>query len=130
MSGIWFPAASFIIAAFLLVLFFSKENVHNEETNLYSYLIILNMVFSTLGIAIYVYAMKVGNLYFTGVIQSFYLVMMVLMLHFMLIYTMLLNKLDKKLERNLKKNIYYYNINNSRLYICTTDGYSNRRRIC
>ncbi len=103
MSGIWFPAASFIIAAFLLVLFFSKENVHNEETNLYSYLIILNMVFSTLGIAIYVYAMKVGNLYFTGVIQSFYLVMMVLMLHFMLIYTMLLNKLDKKLERNLKK---------------------------
>ena len=103
MSGIWFPCSALIIAVFILVLYFTKENIKTEETKIYSILIRLNVIFSFLGIAIYVYAMKVGNLYITGVIQSFYLVIMCLILYYTLIYTLILNKFSSSTEKLLKR---------------------------
>ena len=80
MSGVWLPVGAIIISLFLVVIFFIKGSVENKETKIYSVLASLNLVYSILGVAIYIYAMKVGNLYITGVIQSFYLVIMDLML--------------------------------------------------
>ena len=40
---------------------------------------------------IYIYAMIAGNLYITGVIQSFYLVVMDLMIYYLLMYMIVLN---------------------------------------
>ena len=102
MSGVWLPVGAIIISLFLVVIFFIKGSVENKETKIYSALVSLNLVYSILGVAIYIYAMKVGNLYITGVIQSFYLVIMDLMLYYMLRYVIELNNLSKKVYKVIK----------------------------
>ena len=102
MSGVWLPVGAIIISLFLVVIFFIKGSVENKETKIYSVLARLNLVYSILGVAIYIYAMKVGNLYITGVIQSFYLVIMDLMLYYMLRYVIELNNLSKKANKIIK----------------------------
>ena len=102
MSGVWLPVGAIIISLFLVVIFFIKGSVENKETKIYSVLASLNLVYSILGVAIYIYAMKVGNLYITGVIQSFYLVIMDLMLYYMLRYVIELNNLSKKANKIIK----------------------------
>ena len=103
MSGVWLLIASLLIAILLLALFFSKKNSLNEETIIYSKLIKYNFLFSFLGMAIYIYAMLVGNLYITGVIQSFYLVVMDLMIYYLLMYMIVLNGFSKSLTKTLKR---------------------------
>lgn len=103
MSGVWLLIASLLIAILLLTLFFSKKNTLNEETIIYSKLIKYNFLFSFLGMAIYIYAMIAGNLYITGVIQSFYLVVMDLMIYYLLMYMIVLNGFSKSLTKTLKR---------------------------
>lgn len=98
MSGIWLPGGAVILSIFLVIIFFIKGSVKNKETKIYSTLIILNLLYSILGVGIYIYAMSIGNLYITGVIQSFYLVVMDLMLYFMLRYVIELNNFSLKLN--------------------------------
>ncbi len=98
MSGVWLPGGAVILSIFLVIIFFIKGSVKNKETKIYSTLIVLNLLYSILGVGIYVYAMSIGNLYITGVIQSFYLVVMDLMLYFMLRYVIELNNFSLKLN--------------------------------
>ena len=103
MSGVWLLIASLLIAILLLALFFSKKNSLNEETIIYSKLFKYNFLFSFLGMTIYIYAMIAGNLYITGVIQSFYLVVMDLMIYYLLMYMIVLNGFSKSLTKTLKR---------------------------
>ena len=99
MSGVWLPFGSLVLAIYLVVLFFIKGSVKNYETTIYRKLIIINLLYSTFGVVIYLFAMKVGHLYFTGVLQSFYLIMMDLMLLFLLQYVIELNTFSKKSKK-------------------------------
>ena len=99
MSGIWLPAGSLVLAIYLVVLFFCRGSVKNYETIIYKKLILVNMIYSAFAVAIYLFAMLVGHLYFTGVLQSFYLIMMDLMLLFLLKYVIELNKFEKKANK-------------------------------
>ena len=103
MSGIWLPSGSLVLAIYLVVLFFTRGNVKNFETNIYKKLIVINLVYSTFGVGIYLFAMLVGHLYLTGVLQSFYLIMMDLMLLFLLKYVIELNRFDKKVHNIFNK---------------------------
>ena len=98
MSGVWLPGGAVILSTFLIIIFFIKGSVKNKETKIYSTMIVLNLIYSILGVGIYIYAMSVGNLYITGVIQSFYLVVMDLMLYFMLRYVIELNNFSSKVN--------------------------------
>ena len=99
MSGIWLPCGSLVLAIYLVVLFFLRGSVKNYETIIYRKLIIINLIYSTFAVVIYLFAMLVGHLFFTGVLQSFYLIMMDLMLLFLLKYVVELNKFDKKISK-------------------------------
>ena len=99
MSGIWLPCGSLVLAIYLVVLFFLRGSVKNYETIIYRKLIIINLIYSTFAVVIYLFAMFVGHLFFTGVLQSFYLIMMDLMLLFLLKYVVELNKFDKKISK-------------------------------
>ena len=99
MSGIWLPFGALVLAIYLVVLFFLRGSVKNYETIIYKKLIIINLFYSTFAVIIYLFAMLVGHLYFTGVLQSFYLIMMDLMLLFLLKYIIELNKFDKKISK-------------------------------
>ena len=105
MSGIWLPGGAVILSIFLVIIFFVKGSVKNKETRIYSILIILNLIYSILGVTIYIYAMTVGNLYITGVIQSFYLIVMDLMIFYMLRYVIELNNFNTKIN-NISKTIF------------------------
>ena len=99
MSGVWLPSGALVLAIYLVVMFFTKGSVENYETKIYKKLILINLVHSSLGVIIYLFAMLVGHLYFTGVLQSFYLIMMDLMLLFLLKYVIALNKFDKQISK-------------------------------
>ena len=99
MSGIWLPCGSLVLAIYLVVLFFLRGSVKNYETIIYRKLIIINLIYSTFAVVIYLFAMLVGHLFFTGVLQSFYLIMMDLMLLFLIKYVVELNKFDKKISK-------------------------------
>ena len=99
MSGVWLPSGALVLAIYLVVMFFTKGSVENYETKIYKKLILINLVHSSLGVIIYLFAMLVGHLYLTGVLQSFYLIMMDLMLLFLLKYVIALNKFDKQISK-------------------------------
>ena len=101
MSGIWLPIGSLVLAIYIVVLFFIRGSVKNYETTIYRKLIIINLLYSIFGVVIYLFAMKVGHLYFTGVLQSFYLIMMDLMLLFLLEYVIELNTFSKKTKKTM-----------------------------
>ena len=101
MSGIWLPAGAFILSVYLVILFFLRGSVKNHETTIYKKLIIINLFYSTLAIIIYLFAMNIGNLYFTGVLQSFYLIMMDLMLLLLLKYIIRLNSFSDNVSKKM-----------------------------
>lgn len=105
MSGVWLPGGSVVLAIYLVLIFFLKGSVKNKETKIYSVLIVLNLMFSILGVSIYIYAMTEGHLYITGVLQSFYLVIMALMLFYMLKYAIELNSFSNK-KNTITKNVF------------------------
>ena len=99
MSGIWLPGGALVLSIYLVVLFFLRGSVKNYETIIYKKLILINLFYSLFGVIIYLFAMLVGHLYLTGVLQSFYLIMMDLMILFLLKYIIELNKFDKKVNK-------------------------------
>ena len=99
MSGIWLPGGALVLSIYLVVLFFLRGSVKNYETIIYKKLILINLFYSSLGVIIYLCAMLVGHLYLTGVLQSFYLIMMDLMILFLLKYVIELNKFNKKVSK-------------------------------
>ena len=99
MSGIWLPGGALVLSIYLVVLFFLRGSVKNYETIIYKKLILINLFYSSFGVIIYLFAMLVGHLYLTGVLQSFYLIMMDLMILFLLKYVIELNKFDKKVSK-------------------------------
>ena len=101
MSGIWLPGGALVLSVYLVVLFFLRGSVKNYETIIYKKLILINLFYSLLGVVIYLFAMLVGHLYLTGVLQSFYLIMMDLMILFLLKYVIELNKFDKKISKTM-----------------------------
>ena len=101
MSGIWLPGGALVLSVYLVVLFFLRGSVKNYETIIYKKLILINLFYSLLGVIIYLFAMLVGHLYLTGVLQSFYLIMMDLMILFLLKYVIELNKFDKKVSKTM-----------------------------
>ena len=103
MSGIWLPGGALVLAIYLVILFFGRGSVKNYETTIYSKLIVINLFYSVFGVVIYLFAMKVGHLYFTGVLQSFYLIMMDLMILFILKYIIALNKFDQKTNKIMNR---------------------------
>ena len=99
MSGIWLPGGALVLSIYLVVLFFLRGSVKNYETIIYKKLILINLFYSSFGVVIYLFAMLVGHLYLTGVLQSFYLIMMDLMILFLLKYVIELNKFNKKISK-------------------------------
>ena len=99
MSGIWLPGGALVLSIYLVIVFFVKGSIKNAETTIYKKIIIINLIYSIFGCGIYIFAMKVGHLYFTGVLQSFYLILMDLMIYYLLKYVISLNAFSEKNEK-------------------------------
>lgn len=86
MNTILLPIASLLIAIFLNIVFFRKKNIHNKETNVYSVMLIFNLIYSILCILIYILAKTVGCEWLVGFLQKIYLIVMLIIIVCVLIY--------------------------------------------
>ena len=77
MAGAFFPLASLFIDLLILIMFFSKKSVKNEETTLYSVLIIVNFIeclFDVIGIS---YIRNGGDIEVFSFLQKIDMVMII-----------------------------------------------------
>lgn len=91
-DGFWLPAAAVILSLFLFGLFFIKKNSNTEETKVYSKMVILNLFFSVMCVALYIYAKTVGNIFIIGIMQKIYLSVLILIVQGEYIYSLVINK--------------------------------------
>ena len=73
MQAIILQLVGLLIVFTLLIMFFSKPNVENKETETYSKLLILNFVFISIGIMTYFVAHSTGNHIYIGILQKVYM---------------------------------------------------------
>ncbi len=79
MQAIILQIVGLLIIVTLIILFFSKPNVDNVETKIYSKLIVLNFLFIVIGILTYIIAKLTGNLTFIGILQKIYMSVLALL---------------------------------------------------
>ena len=106
MNGIILPLAAFLLAILLLLIFFSKENVHNEETNVYSRILILNFVYSFLAIFAFICAKFGISDFLIGLFQKLYMSNMLLIIMYMIVYNVNISNIKDKTVKIVKKSIY------------------------
>jgi len=101
-SNIFFPICSFVISLFLVVMFFGKKNIKNNETKVYSYLIICGFIESFLYLSIVLGA----NLFYTdslfylfSILNKILCMIYVIWLSLLLYYIFIIN------SKNIKKTL-------------------------
>ena len=106
-SNAFFPMCSFVISLFLVIMFFLKKNIANNETKVYSNLIVCGLIESSL----YVLIIFCANLFysdslfyifsiFNKLLYAIYVIWLSLLLYYLLIIT------TKDLEKTLNKTKY------------------------
>ena len=58
MSGIWLPLAAVTISIFLIIAFFTKDNVKTREVELYKWTLIVNVICCINATIAYIFAEK------------------------------------------------------------------------
>lgn len=100
------PLASLFIAILLVIVFFSKENINNKETRIYSKMLIANLAFSFLAILGYIVAKKTDFLFLVKMIQKIYMPLMLLIALFCVQYNIMVLNFEKNTEKLFNKIIY------------------------
>lgn len=95
MSGIWLLIASLTISSFLIIIFFSKKHVLNDETKIYSCMLILSFIYSSVALGCYVFAKTIGTEIIIAWTQKFHLIATFLLSSGFLHYNAKLLKNDK-----------------------------------
>ncbi len=106
MSGMWLPLSAVCISLFLVIIFFTKENVNNKEVKIYSSLLIANFVLCINALAVYLFAKIDGNVTIVGIMQKIHLLLLNVIAYFLLHY----NATIINIPDNLKHKFHKFNI--------------------
>jgi signal transduction histidine kinase/CheY-like chemotaxis protein len=98
MSGIWLPASALSISLFLLIIFFSKKNMANNEVEIYKFMIIINFLFSLNATLVYLVAKTSGNIVAITIMQKLHLSLLVILTFFLLLYAIEINYYSDKIK--------------------------------
>lgn len=79
MGAVILPVIGLLISLTLLILFNCKKHVHNKETNLYSLLLKLNILFIIVGLSGFVVAKLTNNFSLIEIFQKIYMSILVLL---------------------------------------------------
>ena len=90
------PLASLLISIFLLITYFCKKNIKNNETIIYSKMLVTNLVFNILCIVIIIVANMYGNEFIVGILQKLYMISMITLVYFIIIYNISFLKIGEK----------------------------------
>lgn len=94
LSNTFFPICSFVLSLFLGAIFFLKKNMKNDETRIYSWLVILGMVESFLYVTLtflvdflYNESLDIYFAIYNKTLSSVYVIWMSLLLYYILVIT-------------------------------------------
>lgn len=106
MNTLLLPFAGLFIAILLVIIYFSKQNVKNEETKIYSKMLIANLIFSTLAIVGYAIAKKTDFTIIVMVLQKYYMAILLLLTLYSVLYNNSILEFKKKTNLFLKNAFY------------------------
>ncbi len=96
MENILIPIAAMFLSVFLVVVYFSKANIKNEETKVYSRMLIVNLIYNVLCILTWLYAKLIGNELGIGIFQKLYMISMLMLIVYIIVYNIHLIGLKEK----------------------------------
>ena len=99
MNTILLPMAALLIAVLLIIIYFSKRNMINEETKIYSRMLWINFIYAILAVLTFIYAKAVGNELIIGLLQKVYMISMIALIVLMISYNAVIVNFDKKLSQ-------------------------------
>lgn len=103
MGAVLLPFVGFLITITLLVLFYSKKHIKNNETKIYSKLLILNLFFICIGLVTFFIAKVTGNFLLIEIFQKIYMSILVIINYYSIKYCFLVFNLN--FRKNLIKTI-------------------------
>ena len=103
MENILFTTAALSIAILLMIVYFSKKNIDNDETRIYSIMLVINLLFSITGIIIFLYAKYIGIEIMIALFQKFYMIEMLYLIIFMYIYNVRILDFNEKTMNGISK---------------------------
>lgn len=86
MDALLLPIVGLLINITLDLFFFSKKHILNEETNIYSKLLILGTIFNFIGIITFLVAKLTGDFQIISILQKIYMSILVLLNYSSIIY--------------------------------------------
>ena len=92
MGGMWLPLTAVCISLFLVIIFFTKENVNNKEVKIYSSLLITNLILCINALAVYLFAKINGDVTIIGIMQKLHLILLNIIAFFLLYYNVTIIK--------------------------------------
>ena len=98
MQAIILQIVGLLIITTLVALFFSKPNVKNIETKVYSKLILLDLTFILIGITTFVVAKLTGNITLIGVLQKIYMSILTILNLYSMHYCLAIYDKENKLD--------------------------------
>ena len=101
MNTILLPMAALLIAVLLIIIYFSKRNMINEETKIYSRMLWVNLIYAIIGVLTFVYAKLVGNILVIEILQKIYMISMITLIVLMISYNAVIVNFDKKLVKSI-----------------------------
>ncbi len=103
MSGIWLPGSALTISLLLIGAFFSKKRIDSHEVNIYSYILIINFLFSINALIGYILSKTIGIRDLIAVIQKFHLSLLVVIAACLFCYMLsIINDMKSKYARSIK----------------------------
>ena len=109
MTALFFPIAALLIDILIMIMFFSKKNIVNKETKLYSYLLIVNFIECLLNVFGITFVIIGGNLAVFSLLQKIDMVMMIMWACLMFFYVYNVSDFNKKTDL-VKKNSFIMTI--------------------
>jgi len=74
MNTILLPISALLIAVLLIIIYFSKRNMINEETKIYSRMLWVNLIYAVLAVLTFIYAKTIGNEFVIQLLQKVYMI--------------------------------------------------------
>ena len=96
METLLLPMVALLLAILILIVYFGKKKIHNEETRIYSKMLIVNFIYALLAIFIFIYAKTIGNEQIIALLQKIYMISMLLLIVYINLYNMSLIKIKNK----------------------------------
>ena len=109
MSGIWLPLAAVTISIFLIIAFFTKDNVKTREVELYKWTLIMNVIFCINATIAYIFAEKTNLIWMVSLLQRFHLSLLLTIGCCLVIYNLIINKFEEEKYEKAKKTLIIIN---------------------